>query len=144
MSNPQPVKKSSSSSTSSEAAATCGGEHCASNSCIDAGPWTQPSKTSTDGASIAADVLEAKLAIAQLEAKVKDRMAKLNVLHDAGLLEDDGEPGRYVFPGIVFQRCKKTTFTYSPSIKALQKEEQANGTATKNETFHFRSTIDKQ
>ncbi len=80
-------------------------------------------------------MLEAKLAIAQLEAKVKDRMAKLICLDGAGLLEDDGEPGRYVFPGIVFQRCKKTTFTYSPAIKALQEEEKANGTATKNETI---------
>lgn len=89
-------------------------------------------------------MLEAKLAIAQLEAKVKDRMAKLNVLHDAGLLEDDGEPGRYVFPGISFQRMEKTTFSYSPAIKALQEEEKADGTATKKVSAYFRSTIDKQ
>ncbi len=104
-----------------------------------AGPWSTP--TNPDVNQIAQQIKEDKAQIRFLEQRVKDRLAKFTVLYDEGQLEDDGEPGRFAFDGITFNRKERTTFIYSDEVKRLQEIEKDTGIATAKVTAFWTTVL---
>jgi hypothetical protein len=74
---------------------------------------------------------ELKLAEKLIKARTEEALLVIDGLMVTGQLDElSYEPGVYEGDGLQLTRRSRTTWSYSPAIKALQEAEQENGMAT--------------
>lgn len=75
--------------------------------------------------------------IKQLEAEKSDLISQLSVAWSVGDLDDFiDEKGNAVVDDIRLERRSRTTWSYSPAVKALQEREQHTGIAERKVTTY--------
>ncbi len=78
------------------------------------------------------DLKEAQRVIA---AEVDQLLAFLGEQHETGAMDHlTYEPGVYEFTGLKLTRSSRTSWKYTPAVKALQQAEQDSGAATSSVT----------
>ena len=92
---------------------------------------------SVDALELMEHLARAKAAEKALKEHVGELLSLVDEAAERGELDSFSyEPGVYEVPGVRLTQSTRTSFQYSPAIKALQKAEQENGLATpKKSTF---------